>query len=282
MNSFFRFVRYQTNRFFFRKRNFLSLCLCIKDDARHIEEWLAYHLTIGVSHFYIYDNGSTDDLKKVLAPYIAKRVVTYEFYPTHPGQILAYIDCAKRYHKSTEWMGFIDGDEFISSDAIVDILKQTTGVGIALNWKVFGSSGHIAQPSGLQIEEYKMCANKNHPINKHLKIIVRPNKIIKFLDPHQALFVNKEQVSTLAGEKISSAFSSVVVHDPVCINHYMIRSKEECLKKIARGRATIKAFRPENYFETQDVNDIRDYGMDKYVAKTKETIVYFRNYLPTQ
>ncbi len=32
----------------------------VKDEADYLEEWLAYHVALGVDHFVIYDNGSTD------------------------------------------------------------------------------------------------------------------------------------------------------------------------------------------------------------------------------
>ena len=36
---------------------------------------------IGVTHFYIYDNESSDDLYKKLSSYISQGIVTYTYWP---------------------------------------------------------------------------------------------------------------------------------------------------------------------------------------------------------
>lgn len=48
----------------------LSVCTMIYNEARYIEEWLAYHLLLKVDHFYIYNDGSSDNITEVLEPYI--------------------------------------------------------------------------------------------------------------------------------------------------------------------------------------------------------------------
>jgi hypothetical protein len=48
----------------------LSVCTMIFNEARYIEEWLAYHLLLKVDHFFIYNDGSTDNIHEVLAPSI--------------------------------------------------------------------------------------------------------------------------------------------------------------------------------------------------------------------
>lgn len=43
----------------------VSLCLVFYNEAKFLKEWLDYHLVIGVSHFYLYNNNSTDDYMPV-------------------------------------------------------------------------------------------------------------------------------------------------------------------------------------------------------------------------
>jgi hypothetical protein len=38
----------------------LAICAIIRDEALYLEEWVAFHMIMGVSAFCIYDNGSTD------------------------------------------------------------------------------------------------------------------------------------------------------------------------------------------------------------------------------
>ena len=42
----------------------VSLCLIFKNEAPFLKEWLDYHLTVGVDHFYLYNNNSDDDFMR--------------------------------------------------------------------------------------------------------------------------------------------------------------------------------------------------------------------------
>ena len=50
----------------------ISLCLIFKNEAPFLKEWLDYHLTVGVDHFYLYNNNSDDDFKKIVDYMIEK------------------------------------------------------------------------------------------------------------------------------------------------------------------------------------------------------------------
>jgi hypothetical protein len=67
-----------------------------RDEARFLDEWVAFHHARGVEHFYLYDNGSSDDVQSVLAPWLARGVVTLIPWPRRPGQKGAYRDCVRR------------------------------------------------------------------------------------------------------------------------------------------------------------------------------------------
>lgn len=54
----------------------IALCLIFKNEAPFLKEWLDYHLTIGVDHFYLYNNNSDDNYLDVLNTYIGT-VVKY-------------------------------------------------------------------------------------------------------------------------------------------------------------------------------------------------------------
>jgi Glycosyltransferase family 92 len=49
-----------------------SVCTMVRNEARYIEEWVAYHMLMKVDHFYIYNDRGTDNIEEVLAPYIKK------------------------------------------------------------------------------------------------------------------------------------------------------------------------------------------------------------------
>lgn len=59
----------------------LVACTMLRNEAAYVREWIVYHLLVGVEHFYLYDNDSTDNTAEVLAPFVAKGVVTYRRWP---------------------------------------------------------------------------------------------------------------------------------------------------------------------------------------------------------
>lgn len=81
--------------------------------VRPLLEGDKFHLAVGVDHFFIFDNGSEDDVAAVLTPYIAHGLVTLLHWPLPGGQIDAYTRALRFCGNATERMAFIDADEFI-------------------------------------------------------------------------------------------------------------------------------------------------------------------------
>ena len=99
--------------------HYLSIAASVKNEGRYLREWIEYHLWAGVDHFYIYDDGSTDNTIEVLAPYIESGVVTYHYYDGRKGlkgsqMTRRYRDAVARYKYCTRWMALIDSDEFMA------------------------------------------------------------------------------------------------------------------------------------------------------------------------
>lgn len=54
----------------------VAACARVRNEGRYLREWLEFHLEVGVSHFYVFDDDSTDDTRAVLAPYAAAGVAS--------------------------------------------------------------------------------------------------------------------------------------------------------------------------------------------------------------
>ena len=57
-------------------RNYLSACLCFQNAGSYLAEWLGFYAALGVEHFYLYNNESTDDCETVIAPWRAAGAAT--------------------------------------------------------------------------------------------------------------------------------------------------------------------------------------------------------------
>ena len=134
-----------TNRYFRWLLRFISLPYCIykyfsykevpgrkglafaciaKNESPYIEEWINFHHKQGVSHFFIYDNESTDNFRDVLKPYIESGLVTYRLIKGKCRQCDAYNMALANYGRNFKYMGFIDCDEFVF------VRKILTGGGV--------------------------------------------------------------------------------------------------------------------------------------------------------
>lgn len=179
------------NRLFNRVNNEYkyTVCLCgiFKNEEKYLDEWIRYHLVVGIDHFYLYNNNSDDNYLEILQPYIEKGIVDLIEWPYNHSQMDAYEDCYKKHKDDTNWLTFIDVDEFICPIATDNIKSWLSSYknypGVAIYWKQFGSNGKLHHDSTkLVIEQYTQCWPK-HSI--FTKMFCNMNfTIIEFSNPH--------------------------------------------------------------------------------------------------
>lgn len=147
------------------KKYYLSICGIFKDEAHNMREWIEYHQIVGVEHFYLYNNFSTDNYNEVLKSYIEKGIVTLIEWPVTQGQMKAYKNCFDTFGKDSQWITCIDFDEFIcpyKELTISDWLRKYESYpSVAIYWKMFGTSGLMKpDPVKLDIEQYTVSWSK--------------------------------------------------------------------------------------------------------------------------
>lgn len=254
--------------------NELSVVAIMKNEGAYLKEWLDFHILVGVDKFYLYDNGSTDDTKKILAPYIKKNIVHYTCFPGVNKQNVAYIDALNRFSNSSRWIAFIDLDEFIvpvTSDKITDILNTlppNTGA-LVLTWVMFGSSGHQTQPNGLVIENYRYCGDRTRASG--CKTIVNPRLVVVQRNPHindYAGFIVDENGKKLG--RINQTYNPPS-HEKIRCNHYVTKSYSEYMERYTKGRLSggLANQRSPEKFHAYDTNDVFDTVMDRFIKKLK-------------
>ena len=140
----------------------VAIVAIVKNEGRFIKEWALFHALAGVRHFYIYDNGSTDDTCEKLnlaLPHEAVTIIPWDQSLTSGrggselhNQVLAFAHALANYGGAFRWMAFIDVDEFIvpkMHNSIDDALSEVSEAAhISLPWHMFGRSGHEATPAG--------------------------------------------------------------------------------------------------------------------------------------
>ena len=248
----------------------IALCLIVKDDV-DLEEWVQYHVNLGVRKIYVFDNNSTHPLLlPVLHPFIANGHVEYQYLsdPIPPAalqglpnqQLYAYQRCIREFGERHEFMGFIDSDEFIvvknRSSTLLDILAEFRDYGgLTLNWMIFGSSGHVTRPNGGVLKNYFKCRPDHH-----LKSIVNLKFVrdvsgdphhFKYKDGYFAVDTNFTAVPGSHNPGLTSPIPSYL-YEKLYLNHYFTKSKEDFLNKVRRGQADSKTPRSKDVIDRVD------------------------------
>lgn len=221
----------------------LAVCAIFKDEARFVEEWVAYHALIGVDHFFLYDNGSTDGGPELLSNGPFRRQITLTPIPDQPGQFKAYRHFVDNFAKSYDWAAFIDLDEFIQTletDDIHDLLPRYEGFsGVLLQWLMFGPSGQEQRPDGLVIDSYTQRMPDDYLRNRHVKSLVRVADIdlSRIIDSAHLIPVRGTVCNSRGEEVAKEPIQPIACHDVVVINHYYTKSREDWETKVNKGRA---------------------------------------------
>ena len=259
-------------------RTYFSMSTMYRDHAEDLQEWIEFHLLVGVERFFLYDNGSVDHHLDVLAPYVEEGIVEVQHWPEVPGLLPAMDDCVARHKDDSRWIAFIDIDEFLYSPTerpLPEILRDyEEWPGVGVQRYPFGVSGHDQRPAGLVIENYLRRAKV---VNNIIKSIVDParvdhvvgahtfryldaqcavDELKRPLDPDREVFGAPNQLRP--GIMFAESFSV----ERLRINHYQTKSAQEFSEKMALptpdyGRDR-KPERLEHFLKRLDAVEDRD------------------------
>ena len=249
--------------------NQIGIVCPIKNESRYISEWLDYHYRIGVDKFYLYNNDSedTEELEKILEPWIQNQIVAYEKFSGRAAQNFVYNLAIKNYRFDCRYMAFIDSDEFIfmkTGQTLLEYLNEFFSHavnigGLAVNWKIFGSNGHEKYSPELVTERFTRRAPDDYNHHKsNVKLIVNPRHVDYFIGPHSAQFRMGCSNYDENFEEVLDVKNSKNPMKQIQINHYYTKSMEEFIQKRNRGRADNGALYTRLDFELDDRNDVED------------------------
>jgi hypothetical protein len=243
---------------------YLSVTAIFQNENHWLEEWLQFHLALGVEHFYLYNNDpDTTESNRILQPYIETGLVDHLPYPGQFRQLSAYQNALQEWADDSYWMTFLDLDELIvpkQVDSIPEFLEEfETENGLAIHWNIFGSGGLIETPPN-QINHFLWRAVNEHPANKHVKSIVKPKyvQIEPMYNPHlfnltEGITVNEK------GNEVTDAICDYT-GNRIRIAHYAVRSYQYFWESKAKRGSPIhpdsdKNVHYWNYFNRNEVFD---------------------------
>ncbi|MCU0621190.1 MAG: glycosyltransferase family 92 protein [Gemmatimonadales bacterium] len=244
-------------------RDGVAIALVVRNEARHVREWAAFHRAAGVRAFLVYDDGCTDATIPILRETLG--AAHLEVVPWRQrlhdawlgrelhNQVLAYAHAASNFGGAVRWMAFIDVDEFLVPARAASIPAALAHLGdrrnLSLPWHMFGRSGHAVPPAGGVLRNYlRRAADPMADARgvRAFKCIVDPCHLTA-LRVHAMETDGADRTCNDRGDEVALAlrdrpgFYSV---EHLQLNHYYTRSEQELAEKIARG-PNLHAKRPE-------------------------------------
>jgi hypothetical protein len=246
----------------------------LKNETTYIDEWLCHHLAVGVQHFFLYDNGSEDDIYGVLRGYINHGIVTIVNFPMRGLQRDAYNHALRFYGSATEWLAYFDIDEFLvpeRDETLPQIMARFPKADqVLVSRKEFCFSGHRERPDGLVTESYRLASENVPRVGRAetlAKSILRPKSVWR-MGVHAA--------DTLKGRTVNTADEPTAEGRPgierpsfanVQMNHYYTKSLAEFEVKLNRANTSTHAYRlPPVPF---DIAGETDHAIDRWIPRTK-------------
>mmetsp|Transcript_23846 Transcript_23846/g.57504 ORF Transcript_23846/g.57504 Transcript_23846/m.57504 type:complete len:376 (-) Transcript_23846:496-1623(-) len=254
----------------------VAICLILKNDTLYLDEWLDFHIALGFSPIYIYDNSPDFELNNTAFDHSGRSWfesrrdirshVRLIHFPHAPAQALAYDRCLKRDAFESTYVALIDVDEFLvlkTFDNVVTFMDEHCNITcgqLSINWQMMGTSG---QQNYSRIPVTKRNVHTNGKRSGTIKVIVRPRYVAEEMHWRHSVMLKWGYWFDTNGTKILGKKNSHKPHDwhrqsnldgptdVAALYHYAFKSKEEFyVKKCIRGHS-----RPEGESQTSKCDD---------------------------
>lgn len=258
-----------------------------KNRGKYILEWLAFHMVVGVSRFYIYCHNTTDDMTDTLNKLSQHYPIFVKSIDSQvPMQLQVFQESADHNMTDVDWMAFLDGDEFLlpvqheTLNEAIAAIPTGDASGIGVYWMCYGSSGHLEEPSGLVLENFTRHSENSFGPNRHIKSILKGRAQLgyKIISPHffDTEFGMIDELGRVIDPKAANLPPGLSEHSPsvglLRINHYVTQSYNYYrYEKKGSGAADsdLNAIRDTQWFFGHDRNECDDQIRYKFLLKIK-------------
>ena len=269
----------------------VALVCIAKNEDDYINEWIDYHLKLGVDEIFVYQNDWRMTRQQ------DSRVVHFIEFDGSCRQLSAYNDFIDNHSGEFDFAIFIDVDEFVCLVRDRDIksfLLKYRGYGaVCLNWRFFGDNGLSSVRDGdyALVNRFTRCGKR---LDRLVKTILNLHAVkrekIHFVSPHHLDIAGKRGFAVSVDRRF-------FVRGPVCwhfnydiawINHYHSKTLEEFrLNKCPKGRSDCprdsseQRIRYETFVDHNQNEVVNTIARDFYSGKGRPQIaVHVHVYYP--
>ena len=188
----------------------VALVCIAKNEDDYINEWIDYHLKLGVDEIFVYQNDWRMTRQQ------DSRVVHFIEFDGSCRQLSAYNDFIDNHSGEFDFAIFIDVDEFVCLVRDRDIksfLLKYRGYGaVCLNWRFFGDNGLSSVRDGdyALVNRFTRCGKR---LDRLVKTILNLHAVkrekIHFVSPHHLDIAGKRGFAVSVDRRF-------FVRGPVC------------------------------------------------------------------
>ena len=253
----------------------------MKNEGPFILDWVAYHLSVGITHFLVYTNDCTDPTNELLDALAARGLVTRVDNPVGQGERPQRIALAMAQEhprvKAADATVVMDVDEYINvhtgDGTLQDLFAACDDPDmISMTWRFFGSGGiseYQDKPVAVQFTKAAPLKVRKPHQNWGFKTLVRRGVPFAKMGVHRPLQPGAGPLRWVngSGAEMPEAYrdegwrSNIKSwgYGLVTLNHYAARSVDSFLVKRDRGRTNhVNRDQGVGYWNLHNRNDQED------------------------
>ena len=253
----------------------------MRNEGPFILDWVAYHLSVGITHFVVYTNDCDDPTDAILDALAERGLVTRVDNPVEPGERPQRVALEAAGHldvvRNADAYVVMDVDEFINihvgNGRLHDLFEAAGDPDLlSMTWRFFGASGRTDftdDPAPMTFSAAAPEFTRKPHQNWGFKTLVRRGAPFSKIGVHRPLDATGSMPAWTNGsgdqmpdDFLSSGWRSSLKswgYGLVTLNHYATRSVDSFLVKRDRGRTNhINRDQGVEYWNLHNRNDETD------------------------
>ena len=269
----------------------LGLVTIQRNRAPWLAEWFAFHYLVGFRAFYFYAHLCDDATHATLAKLSQRLNITSMAIGERLDrvQLMAYQHACANYLGQVDWMAFLDGDEFLFPSSATSLQEVLANYGApdysalgVYNYN-FGSSGHIAEPSGLITDNYRLRAADDFLPHRRVKSLLRGRQQAA-AGSNSHLFATERGTVDERLRPLSWGYMPDYVpsYQQLRIHHYVCQSQsyyQRFKKHSGHADASAAAVREDDWWRNFDTNVLRDDAVERFAPALRALVAQWQQEL---